>query len=464
MTFTYGVAALGRPTFDVPYAEDMMRKAFAAIAAAGIRAVGPQRLLYDAAAAEEAMREIARAGRIDALLILQVTFTDATMTVKLAREATAPVAVWAVPEPRAGGRLRLNAFCGLNLAAHALGKAGVPHHWLYAAPDAKGLADSLRSFAAPAALKPSAARREGATSPKGAAALDKVRGAAISVVGEHPAGFDTCEFNETELARLAGVKVNRVPLSELFERARAVPESRAKRVRMRAAEALSGLDAVDQAQLDRSFRVFCALDDISRDTKAKGLAVRCWPETFTDYGCAACGPMAMMNEKRVPSACEADVYGSFTALMLQELADEPAWMADLVDVDAADGTGVFWHCGLAPLSMCDPEARPEATIHTNRKMPLLHQFPLKPGRFTFARLSQARGEMKLVIGEGEFLRRPMAFTGTSGVFRFARPLGETLQSIMDEALEHHFAIAYGDHREALKGIAASLDLPALEIA
>ncbi len=464
MTLTYGVAALGRPTFDVPFAEDMMRKAFAAIEAAGIRAVGPQRLLYDAAAAQEAMTEIARAGKIDALLILQVTFTDATMTVKLAREATAPVAVWAVPEPRIGGRLRLNAFCGLNLAAHALGKAGLPHHWLYAAPAAKGLADSLKSFARPAARKSSAARREDAASAAGAAALEKLRGAAISVVGEHPAGFDTCEFSEAELGRLAGVKVNRIPLAELFERAKAIPESRATRVKSRAAEALAGLDAVDQAQLDRSFRVFCALDDISRDTQAKGLAVRCWPETFTEYGCAACGPMAMMNEKRVPSACEADVYGSFSALMLQELADEPAWMADLVDVDEGDGTGVFWHCGLAPLSMCDPEAQAEATIHTNRKMPLLHQFPLKPGRFTFARLSQARNEMKLVLGEGEFLRRPMAFTGTSGVFRFARPLSETLSAIMDEALEHHFAIAYGDHRAALKGIASRLNLPVLEIA
>ena len=464
MGLTYGVAALGRPTFDVPYAEEMMRRAFAAIAAAGIRAIGPQKLLYDAAAAEEAMAEIARAGRIDALLILQVTFTDATMTVRIAREATAPVAVWAVPEPRNGGRLRLNAFCGLNLAAHALGKAGVPHHWHYAAPDAKGLADSLRAFAAPATTRASKAARIKAESTAGAAALERLHGAAISVVGEHPAGFDTCEFNENELRSLAGVRVNRVPLSELFERAKAIPEPRAAQVKQRAREALAGLDAVDQAQLDRSLRVFCALDDISRDTGAKGLAVRCWPETFTEYGCAACGPMAMMNEMRVPSACEADVYGSFTALMLQELADEPAWMADLVDVDEADGTGVFWHCGLAPLSMCDPEAQPEATIHTNRKMPLLHQFPLKPGRFTFARLSQARGETKLVIGEGEFIRRPMAFTGTSGVFRFSRPLSEALRAIMDEALEHHFAIAYGDHRAALKGVASSLSLPVLEIA
>ena len=258
--------------------------------------------------------------------------------------------------------------------------------------------------------------------------------------------------------------VKKVALAELFERAKSMPEARARAARAGAESGLAGLDAVDQTQLDRSFRLFCALEDISRETGARGLAVRCWPETFTEYGCAACGPMAMMNEKRVPSACEADVYGSFSALLLQELADEPAWMADLVDVDQSDGTGVFWHCGLAPLSMCDPEAQAEATIHTNRKMPLLHQFPLKPGRFTFARLSQARNETKIVIGAGDFIRRPMAFTGTSGVFRFARPLDDVLKSIMNEALEHHFAIAYGDHRAALRGVASNLDLPLLEIA
>ena len=464
MTLTYGVAALGRPTFDVPFAEEMMANAFAAIEAAGIRAVGPRKLLYDAAAAADAIAEIGAAGPIDALVILQVTFTDATMTVKLAQEARTPVAIWAVPEPRIGGRLRLNAFCGLNLAAHALGKAGVPHHWLYAAPNAKGLAESLKSFARRPAPALSAAKRVRESSEAGEEALSKVRGAAISVVGEHPAGFDTCEYDESELARLAGVTVNRVPLSELFDRAKAIPESRASRVRAKVDDEVAGLSAVDQTQLDRSFRVFCALDDIRRDTGAQGLAVRCWPETFTEYGCAACGPMAMMNEKRVPSACEADVYGSFSALLLQELADEPAWMADLVDVDQSDGTGVFWHCGLAPLSMCDPEAQAEATIHTNRKMPLLHQFPLKPGRFTFARLSQARNETKIVIGAGDFIRRPMAFTGTSGVFRFARPLDDVLKSIMNEALEHHFAIAYGDHRAALRGVASNLDLPLLEIA
>ena len=191
--------------------------------------------------------------------------------------------------------------------------------------------------------------------------------------------------------------------------------------------------------------------------------MRCWPETFVDYGCAACGPMAMMNQAGVPSACEADVYGSVTTLMLQDLAGEPVWMADLVDVDGSSDTAVLWHCGLAPLSMCDPEAQPEATIHTNRKMPLLYLFTLKPGRVTLMRVSQALGETKMILAGAEMLRRPMAFTGTSGVLRFDRPASAVLPDLVASGLEHHLVLAYGDHRELLREVAAEMTLPVLEL-
>ena len=55
MSLTYGVAVLARPTFDVPFAEEMKTQAFAALEAAGIRTVGPRELLFDRAAAEQAV-------------------------------------------------------------------------------------------------------------------------------------------------------------------------------------------------------------------------------------------------------------------------------------------------------------------------------------------------------------------------------------------------------------------------
>ncbi|MEM7268823.1 MAG: hypothetical protein AAF401_06185, partial [Pseudomonadota bacterium] len=227
--------------------------------------------------------------------------------------------------------------------------------------------------------------------------------------------------------------------------------------------AVEGLEEVDQGELDQSLRLHTALDGLKRENAYDAFAIRCWPETFTEYGGAVCGPVSMMGEARVPCACEADVMGAVTQLLLQSAAEAPVFLVDLVDMDLEDDTGVVWHCGQAPISMRDPEGPSDATIHTNRKMPLLYEFTLKPGRVTFARLSQAKGGLKMILGGGEMLRRPMSFTGTSGVVKFDRPASAVLNDVIDSGLEHHVALAYGDHRETLRGAAAALALPLIEI-
>ena len=116
---------------------------------------------------------------------------------------------------------------------------------------------------------------------------------------------------------------------------------------------------------------------------------------------------------------------------------EPSFGSDLVSFDVEADEAVLWHCGLAPLSMADPDVQPQATIHSNRQKPLLMQFPLKPGRVTIARLSEATGEFRLVIGGGEMLKASPAFTGTSGKIRFDSGAAAVMDTIMREGLEHH---------------------------
>ncbi|MEM8742553.1 MAG: hypothetical protein AAGE13_13805, partial [Pseudomonadota bacterium] len=136
-------------------------------------------------------------------------------------------------------------------------------------------------------------------------------------------------------------------------------------------------------------------------------------------------------------------------------------LTDRVDMDTADNTGVLWHCGQAPPSMAGAPAA--ATIHTNRRMPLLLEFPLKPGRVTLARISQAQGVPKMVLAAGEMLDRPMAFTGTSGVIRFDAPVSLVMPRLIEAGLEHHMALAYGEHRPALRELAGAMGLPVQEL-
>ena len=458
-----GILPLGRPTFDVPFAESKLEAMLRQLDAIEHELIGPRILLFDEDSARRAIDTLKKS-KVNQVLILQTTFTDASMAVAVAAAFDQPMSIWAVPEPRIGGRLRLNAFCGLNLASHALGLKGREFSWLYCDPETDNAADQIsRLFSGELRTRLLSASKTPNETADGTTVARAIHGRKIARLGEHPVGFDTCAYDADELNKLAGVEVEELEINDLFGAARNASAAKAVNLRAEIDQQLKGLNEVDQAELDRSLRLKVGLDALTAKGGYSAFAIRCWPETFTEYGGAVCGPAAMMGENKIPCACEADVYGALSQLVLQETAQAPVFLTDLVDIDTTDNTGVLWHCGQAPYSMRDPESYAEATIHTNRKQPLLYQFPLKPGPVTYMRVSQAFNKKQMVLGLGEMLQRPMAFTGTSGVIRFSRNAGDVLNDLISGGIEHHIAIAYGDHRETLRGVAGAMKLPLMEL-
>ena len=464
-----GFVAIGRPTFDVPFAQESADAALANLRSAGWDVVGSADVAMDIGAVNDRLAD-AIASEVEALIILQATFADSS----LAMAATAhelPVVLWAISEERTGGRLRLNSFCGINLAAYTLSTTGRDYRWVLAPADDPS-APAAISEALVGGASPHRATDTDAASIPGAAAVARAKevrarlaDTTIGRVGERPDGFEPCGYEAATLREVLGVTVDEVALPELFERsASAAPETVAAAY-ARASGFLDGVDDVDQVALDASLRMNAGLKSLIEDHGWSGVATRCWPETFTEFGGAACTPMAMLTDDHTPGSCEADVYGNITGLVLSWLADAPSFVADLVDLDTdtTTNTGVVWHCGLAPFDMADPESTPVATIHSNRRKPLLSEFPLKPGRVTIARFSQSKGRHRLTIGGGEMLRRPLPFSGTAGVLRFDTPVDGVLQTIMSEGLEHHYGLVYADVRGELRALANEIGIPVIEL-
>lgn len=437
-----GIVAIGRSTFDVPYAEAMLAKALAALDTLDAEIVGSRDILFNADAVRASLGRLT-ARPLDLLLILQVTFTDATMTVELARSVNAPLALWSFPEPRTGGRLRLNGFCGINLAGHALGRAGSRFDYIHQAPESQEARGEIMALA------------------RAGQAKRRLTAARIGVIGTHPDGFDTCSYDVAEMKARFGVEIETMAIGDFIASAAEISDDDAMTARTRAAGDLGSLDDLDQDAVTKSMKVYVALRQLADGRDLSGVAVRCWPEFFADFGCAACGPVSMMNQDSTPCGCEADVYGTLSSLILQWTAGAPAFNTDLVDVEG--DTVVFWHCGQAPISMADPDGPIRPTIHSNRKLPLLSEFALKPGRVTLARLTQAQNEIRMVLGAAEMIRAPLSFSGTSGVARFDKPAADVLDRIMREGLEHHMALVYGEHRPALRRLAGMLDIPVIEL-
>ena len=456
-----GFLALARQTFDVPFAAATASDALMSLkGATNADVIGDAALAMDAEAVASQAEALAER-EPTAAVIFQATFADSTLVREAAEALDCPLILWAVPEKRTGGRLRLNSLCGINLAAYVLAREDVDYRWLYRSPDdpsakselQRAISSGASEWASPAA----------ASEPEAITEAPTLTGKTIGLIGDRPEGFEPCDFEPGELNTRFGVKVDRVELADLFAAGDAGETDSVDALRARLDDAMTGLADVDQDALDRSLRLYLGLASLADQRQWQGVATRCWPECFTEFGGAACAGNSLLTSEGLPGCCEADVYGDVTALLLQEVADLPPFVADLVDVDRKTNSAVFWHCGLAAQELAPDGMRPSATVHSNRRKPLLNEFPLRPGRVTITRLSQSRGQQRMLLTAGEMLDDPLPFSGTSGVARLDADVDVALDTIMAHGLEHHYGIAYGDHRDKLRAYAASVDIEVIDL-
>jgi L-fucose isomerase-like protein len=436
---------LVRTTFDVPFANQMISSARDALLKAGFDLVETPAPISDQSTADEAARMLQNQ-TVDALLVFQATFADSTLVTTLAEAADAPIFLWAVPEPWTGSRLRLNSLCGINLAAHALRLREIKFDYAYCSADDPQILKKLNKISAVGAL------------------LRRLKTARMGVVGEHPAGMDSCHLDQDQLLETFGIHIEKIDLQAVFARARTIKTAQLASVRADLDEKLDNLTELNQPALNNTLRVYQTLHDLADELALDGLAVRCWPEFFTEMGCAACGAMSMLSDgfsgqKLMPCSCEADINGTITQWILQSLSNSPTFGTDMVGVDVDQDVIALWHCGLAPLSMAHPDEQPRGTIHSNRQLPLLMDFRLKPGPVTFARISQADGRLRLVIGEGQMLDAPKPFSGTAGTLKPDCSAKYFLDSLMHQGLEHHISMTYGRYASELKMLAEWINLP-----
>ncbi len=439
--YRIGFIPLARTTFDIALADTFTQRMRQSLQSDGFQLIGPNQLVTDAMSAQAVSRELEDES-IDALFIFQATFADSSMVTAITDRVDAPAFLWAVPEEPNGNRLRLNSFCGINLAGHALTLRKIPYEYAYAMPENEVALQKVKSLAAAGYVK------------------RRLKSARLGIVGEHPAGMDTCHLNEAELQRLFGITTVHIPLEKVFSMARSTDPLVVNTVRQRLDTRLPNLSELEQKPLQGTLSVYTVLQEIVKTEKLDGLAVRCWPEFFTELGCAACGAMSMLTDELTPCSCEADANGTVTQMILQWINNnQHAFGSDFVAADIEKNTGVLWHCGLAPLSMANPADQPRGTIHSNRRVPLLMEFTLKPGPVTLARINQSTGQLRLIVGKGEMLSSPRSFSGTSGVIRFERPVQAVLDTMMNEGFEHHISLTYGDHNQALLTFAKFVQIP-----
>ena len=398
----------------------------------------PPFAVADVADAERAASELA-AAELDFLLVQHTSFATGELLAPLLR-AHRRVGLWALPESAGGrgarGPLPLNALCGLNMTLSLLGAPEVGREtftpWFYGAADDPWFLE--RFLPAMAALR-------------GLRALDRAR--ILHIGGTAPGFFRLRELPDA----LPGVHVETRPLAELFEAVREVPENEAT---ARAADWRRERHDVSDEQLVRGARIELALARLAEDAAADALAVRCWPELPDACGAMACAAMGNASGGSVPAACEGDVMGALSMLVLQATTSDAAILMDISDLDRDDDTLLVWHCGNAPLRWAADDHPARLTTHFNRDgVGVVRDMFLRPGPVTGFRLLVGGRRTWVVSGD---VGRPDkdAFDGVRGWVGNLRWYGREVTAqrfvtgLLDHRLPHHLAFAMGDASDALR--------------
>ena len=452
-----GYLALARETFDVDFAESKFSEAKNLLKSITSEALGFNQLITNDDIAKKALDFFAK-NECDKIFLFQTTFTDAKFILNFAQDVKKPICIVSFPEPRTGGRLRLNSICGLNLGMHSLIKNNISPEFIIIEDDSESNKLSFSQFIESNNIGVKTAWKKATTDRNQSNFTDTVDMQKIGVIGTRPEGFDTCDYDSVEVKDKLNVSLIDIDLDDLFEESRNVNSSTIATTKKRIASYLEGTQELEQDEFDKSISIYHGLDSLKEKHNLDAFAIRCWPETFTEYGCASCGPMAMMNEKKVSCACEADVLGGISCNILNQINDRPSLLVDIVDVDKADNSLVFWHCGLAPISMAK-EGTAKSGIHSNRKKPLLHDFSLKAGEITIFRVSKARNKLQFFVLKGTVIDRPNSFSGTAGVISLGSDSAHKAEQMFKGGLEHHVAFTYGDVSDQLVCLGNRMDIP-----
>ncbi len=452
---------LARPTFDMELAGEIFTAKLEVLNQLEHELIVPPHILLDEVDTASFIENLTQT-EFDGIFILQLTFRDAETVCSIGSTFDHSMTIWATNEPRNGQRLRLNSFCGLNLASHALGLRNRDFNWLYKNPSETSKDDLLKVISGHDENRKEFKPTGFSTIPSSQQVEVNSEVFKIGLMGQHPPGFDTCKFDKHALLKQFNTQVSEFTMGELFDSAKSLPDEKLTPIRDEISD-VRGLDSINQEELSKSLKLKLALEELQRDHSLDAFAIRCWPETFTEYGAAVCGPVSLLGEKKIPCACEADVMGALSQLYLQRISNEPTFLVDLVDMDVSDDTGVVWHCGQAPLSMRNSSFGIEATVHTNRLKPLLFQFPLREGEITLFRITQSLGYFRVIKITGEVLNRPMAYTGTSGIIRFDNGVEKVLEGLIGERIEHHLVLAYGKYDKEITEFASNYGITLLEL-
>ena len=182
----------------------------------------------------------------------------------------------------------------------------------------------------------------------------------------------------------------------------------------------------------------------------QAIAIQCWSALQAETGIMPCLANALLTEEGIPVACETDIHGAVTAVMLQAASGSVPFFADVtIRHPDNDNAELLWHCGNFPPSLA--KDRHAVSFCGNPYMADenfgIVQNRLRDGTLTLTRFDGDHGSYRLLLGEvhtteGPHNRGSYVWIETGDWVKWEHHL-------VEGPYIHHVSGAYGNYADIL---------------
>ena len=373
---------------------------------------------------------------VDAVIMVSGTFHLGHLALMINDALKKPILLWGFDElPYNGGKIRLNAVCGVNLDASNLYKAGVDNFVVT-------IGDKVDENWI-----------------KAIKGLVAIKTTTIGIVGYRAQGFYNVGIDELNLYKNTGLLINHYEISDLFKM-----QASEEVIQKEKEYILSSFDVsqLNDKQVDLVARLVASTLLFLKEKNVDALAIRCWPEFAATYGISPCAMMSILQGRGILLACEGDVEALISMICVKALGEATPFMADLSQVNFKEDYALLWHCGVAPCSLWDKKCVRSLDTYFAGGKGVTAGFVLKEGDFSIFRIDTARGKTRLFYEEGTALPMEKLLTGTFAKVKFAHSVKNVLDEVVNNGIAHHVIMGYIRYKEVVKILAKLMNWEVIE--
>ncbi|GAA0178966.1 L-fucose/L-arabinose isomerase family protein [Clostridium sediminicola] len=428
-----GLLSFGFPNFRYDIAEDNLKITIEKLKSEKYELIYRDNILIEEEKIEKALQEL-KNENIDLLIIQCGTYSFGsamTKVIELFRET--PLLLWGFREPYIQGfrGLPLNSLCGLNMYGSFLKKAEKEYSYVYGSVDEEIVYEKINRTIKAIEIK------------------SKLKKSKFCVIGGRVPGFYLSNADELRLRFEIGPEIRYYSIASLLNDVKNISEERVNSEVLKMKNEVSAITTTDE-MLQKTARIYLAIKDFKEENNIDAFTIKCWPEFQSLYNCSVCGVVARLNNEGIMTSCEGDITGLTTMYIQYLITSEPSFFADFVNVNE-EGIAKMWHCGPAPICLAKDSCTTKYIEHPTIKngMGFATEFKMKQGALTVLKLKEAKEGYLLFMAKGTGIDEDRDLSGNQADIKFKSSPEKVIDTIMNNGIEHHYAIVYADIEKEL---------------